>query len=190
MKKGIIIIFSLILTFSSMFSCFAATYKESLSTPLTIRGYYDNNASVAIIASYAFNIEDPDVAYDDKGEGKTIATWSLTSHVYKSVTLKITAYPMTCLTDSSKSLDYQICFYYKFPTYSEDGIINGNKSGVLKTTSTETNGTSSTLENNSPISFSSQDVKFMFIDGVNPSDNTYPAGDYIATVKIEIVSSN
>ena len=193
MKKVKIFIFSLILTFISMFSCFATSYEESWSTPLTIRGFVSDQQSVAVIASYDFDITDDDVSYDSEGEGKTIASWNLTSHAYSSVTLKITASTMTG-TATTNTLDYYIRFYYKYSTFSEYGIVNGNKSGYLETNSTEKEGESFTLDNftngeSMPISFSSQAVKFMFMDGVDPSSSDYPDGDYTATVKIEIVGN-
>lgn len=194
MKKVKIFIFSLILTFISMFSCFATSYEESWSTPLTIRGFVSDQQSLTVTAGDKFNIEDSDVLYSSTGEGKTIATWSLTSHMYSSVTLKITASQMTC-TATAYTLDYYIRFHYKYPTYSKDGIVNGNKSGYLETNSTETSGKEVTLSNVTdseyfPISFSSQAVKFMFMEESDPSDDDkYPEGDYTATVTIEIVGN-
>lgn len=200
MKKIRFFTLILALLFVFSFSCFATTYKDSLKTSLDLEGFVAVYHTVTITElsetgslgyGTPFDITGDDVKYNstDENLGRRIATWDFSS-TSGSVTITIKASPMTCDTDTSKSLDYIISFKYKYATFDENGNYKDDVSGYIKTNSTDSDGESIPLENGTKgqsfpiIASSQQDIRFMFMDGVDPSSDNYPTGYYTATVTV------
>ena len=189
------------LLFIVSFECFAtsATYNENLKTSLDIEGfiavYFKVNVTEleetgSLGYGMPFDITDSEVQYNsvDKNLGRLIAKWDFAS-TQSPVTLKITASPMTFDTNPEIKLQYYLSFKYKYAMYNSDGSYNHDNVGYILVDSEESNGTSKELSNTTadfPIVVSSmQDIRFMFKEGVDPTDSSYPAGYYSATVTIE-----
>ena len=201
MKKFRLVVI-LVLIFVATSSCFATKYREGLRRELEIEGFVAvyHNITVTPIdetgslgKGMPFNIEDSEVQYNSINQnlGRLIATWDFSSTISK-IKIKITASPMVHAIDSSKTLDYYISFKYKFAQYKSDGSYDKDVSGYILTNST-IDGTEETFENavgqdKFPIIASKdQDIRFMFMEGVDPSSDDYPAGFYTATVTIELI---
>lgn len=203
MKK--IRLFTIIITliFVSIFNCFALTYKEGLKTALDLEGFVAIQHSVTITElketgslgyGLPFDITGADVKYNSVNQnlGRRIATWDFSS-TWSKVTLIVKASPMVSEADSNVTLDYYISFKYKFATFDEDGTYVSDSTGYILTCSTDTDGetasfTNVTKKEHFPIIASSdQDIRFMFVEGIDTSKSNYPSGYYTATVTIEFV---
>ena len=203
MKK--IRFFTIIITliFVSIFSCFAQTYKEGLKTSLDLEGFVAIQHSVTITElketgslgyGTPFDITGDDVKYNATNQnlGRRIATWDFSS-TWSTVTLTVKASPMVSEADSSVTLDYYISFKYKFATFDETGNYVSDTTGYILTCSTDTDGETTTFTNVTKkehfpiIASSEQDIRFMFVDGIDTTSSYYPSGYYTATVTIEFV---
>ncbi len=194
----------LVLIFVATFNCFAAaTYRTDLRSALEVEGFvavYHNVTVTPIVETGSlgrgmpFDITDSEVQYNSTNQnlGRLIATWDFSSTISK-IKIKITASPMVSMADSSKTLNYYISFKYKFAKFNSDGTYNSDEVGYILTNSTESGGVEKSFENAVDqeyfpiIASKEQDIRFMFMEGVDPSDSSYPAGFYTATVTIELI---
>ena len=96
---------------------------------------------------------------------------------------------MTFDTDPTIKLQYYISFKYKYAMYNSDGSYASDNVGYILVDSENPMEDSLELKNTTadfPIVVSTQqDIRFMFKDGVDPTDSYYPAGYYSATITIE-----
>lgn len=207
----------LMLIFVATSSCFATTYREDLRRSLEVVGYvavYHNITVTPLVETgglgygMPFDITGEDVKYSaaniqthiNSGEtepvnvylGRNIATWGFSSTIAK-ITINIKAFPMVYSKDSTITLDYYISFKYRFAKFNADGSYNSDEVGYLSTDSTSSTGISKEFKNEVDqesfpiIASDEQEIWFMFMNGVVPSSNDYPAGSYTATVTIELV---
>lgn len=207
----------LVLIFVATSSCFATTYREDLRRSLEVVGYvavYHNITVTPLVETgglgygMPFDITGDDVKYStsniqthmNSGEtepvnvylGRNIATWGFSSTIAK-ITINIKASPMVYSNDSTKTLDYYISFKYKFAKFDAHGSYLSDDVGYLSTDSTSSDGITKEFENQVDqesfpiIASDEQEIWFMFMNGVDPSSDYYPAGSYTATVTIELI---
>lgn len=189
----------IILLFVVAFNAFAASYNDSLKTSLEIEGFIAVYFKVNVTEleetgnlgyGMPFDITDSEVQYNstDQNLGRLIAKWDFAS-TQSPVYLKITASPMTFDTDPTIKLQYYISFKYKYAMYNSDGSYASDNVGYILVDSENPMEDSVELKNTTadfPIVVSTQqDIRFMFKDGVDPTDSYYPAGYYSATITIE-----
>ncbi len=218
--KKVKLVFFLIFLFYVSFNCFAYTYKENLTTGLNLEGYVNGYHEVAIYPitgdSYQgmpFDITASDVKYksNDVRLGRVVAKWDFASTNPK-VTISITAEPMKYddpSTSTVPELNYYISFKYKYVKYVQYDLEDGSTSYTPTDVSGYITACSKgkddlpdycasevTLENGAGgnafpiISSSQQDIRFMFMDGEEPSTTDYPDGSYSATVTIKFTSGS
>lgn len=190
----------LVLIFFISFNCFATKYKDKLKTELGIEGFVSVYHKINITTltdtgglgyGMPFDITDDEVQYNslDQNLGRLIARWDFSSTI-SNVAITIKASPMTFKDNTSITLNYYISFKYKFALFNSDGSYKEDEVGYILTNSTDSDGESKNFniaveQDSFPIiSSSQQDIRFMFMDGVDPTDATYPDGSYTATVTV------
>jgi hypothetical protein len=200
MKKNVrFFILISILFLVPVFSCFAATYEESLKKSFELEGFVDKIHSVSITLltetgslgyGTPFDITGDDVQYNAVSQdvGRRVANWDFYS---STSTMKITivANKMYFNNDPSITLDYIISFKYKYAVFDANGNYTSDETGYIQTNS-KTDGVTKTIVNKTGttyypiISSANQPINFMFMEGVYPDSDDYPVGDYTAEVTI------
>lgn len=203
MKKIKLLTILMLMLIVTTFNCFALTYKDSLKKELELEGFVSvyHNVHITKLSETGnlgygmpFDITDSEVQYNalNQNLGRLIAKWDFSSTISK-LTIKIKASPMVHAENSTKILDYYISFKYKFAKFNSDGSYNSDEVGYILTNSRDNNGATVIFKNEVDqdsfpiIASSQQDIRFMFMDGVNPASSDYPAGFYTAMVTIELI---
>ena len=136
----------------------------------------DNGPILEAEKGMPFDLTADDVKYHSKeASGREIATWSLYSE-YPNPDVYVKASPLVH-ESSSKSVDYSLWF--------EVGSDTGGEYYNVSSSNSDEFIAIGTLSDNDP-SFEDCRILFILAEGVDMSEEQYPAGQYTANVSIKV----